>query len=501
MYDIIIIGAGVSGCAIARELSRYQLKICVLEREADVCEGASKANSGIVHAGYDAVEGSLKARLNVRGNHLMESLCKDLDIPFERNGSLVICHEEASLPKLQELYDRGLSNGVQGLQLLTRKEVLTMEPNITDNVVGALYASSAGIVDPFLLNIALAENANDNGVDFRFQAEVTGIHYHNTEEVYDLIVNHEEMLRSKIVINASGVYGDYVYQLLFNPYDNIHEDPINRTLTSVNNPYHITARRGEYVLLDQTAGNHVKSTIFPLPTTVGKGILVAPTVHRNLLVGPTAHDIQDKEETITTAIGLQEIREKASLYVTNVPLDKVITSFSGLRAHEEHGEFVIRMEQDYPGFFNCIGIASPGLTSAPAIGEIVSDLVMHYLSKTNEAPVLKEDFIINRIGTVHPPFLDEKERQTWIQKYPAYGNIICRCEMISEGEILDAIHRPLGATTLDGLKRRVRTGSGRCQGGFCTPRLIAILARELGVSPKEITKCGGGSIILGDLKR
>ena len=485
MYDIVIIGAGASGCAIARELSHYQLNICVLEREADVCEGASKANSGIVHAGYDAKVGSLKATLNVRGNHLMEPLCKQLDIPFVRNGSLVLCREIDSLPLLQDLYHRGLANGVTGMQLLTGEEVRTLEPNVTSDVVGALYATSAGIVDPFLLTVALAENAHENGVEFLFHSKVTDLFYESDEKYFTVEVNQNIQIRSKIVINASGVHGDEVYQLLLN--------------TGEANPYQITARRGEYYLLDQTAGNHVQRTIFPLPTQLGKGILIAPTVHRNLIVGPTATDIHDKEETITSATGLHELNAKNSLYVTDVPMHKVITSFSGLRAHEKHGEFIIQMEEQYPGFLNSIGIASPGLTSAPAIGEMVGDIISKYLTNLGESPAYKEDFISNRMGTVHPPFLPEQERIQWIQKHPTYGNIICRCEMISEGEIVDAIRRPLGARTLDGLKRRVRTGSGRCQAGFCTPKLISILARELGVDPQEITKCGGESYVLSIL--
>lgn len=472
MCDVIIIGGGVAGAASARELSRYKLKICVLEKEEDVCSGTSKANSAIVHAGFDAANGSLMAKLNVRGNEMMEQLSKDLDFPFQKNGSLVICRAEEDLPNLQALYDRGVKNGVKGLRILTAEEVQGLEPNITDNVVAALYAPTGGIVCPFNLTIALAENANVNGVEFYFNTEVDDIA--KTKEGFNLHTNNG-VYEAKCIVNAAGVYADKLHNM-------VSEKKM-----------HITPRRGDYCLLDKTAGAHVSKTIFTLPGKYGKGILVSPTVHGNLLLGPTAVDIEDKDGVNTTAMGLQEVMSKAGENVKNLPIRQVITSFAGLRAHEDSHEFIIKEVEDCPGFIDCAGIESPGLTSAPAIGEMVAAIV-----KEKFTPEEKEDFIATRKGILNPQHLDIEERKQLIQENPAYGSIICRCEMVTEGEILDAIHRPLGAKSLDAVKRRTRAGMGRCQAGFCSPRVMEILAGEWKVDMSDITKTGGNSkIILG----
>lgn len=475
MYDVIIIGGGVAGAASARELSRYKVNACVLEKEEDVCCGTSKANSAIVHAGYDAQTGSLMAKLNVRGNEMMEQLSKDLDFPFKRTGSLVICLNEEDMPGLQALYDRGVANGVKDLQILNREQVLEMEPNIVDNVYAALYAPTAGIVCPFNLNIALAENAYENGVDFKFNTEVQNIR--KTEEGWALETN-QGVYETKYVVNAAGVYADKFHNM-------VSEKKI-----------HITPRRGDYCLLDKTAGNHVRRTIFALPTKYGKGVLVTPTVHGNLLVGPTAIDIDDKEGTSTTREGLDELITKAGQNVKNLPMRQVITSFAGLRAHEDGHEFLIGELEDAKGFVDCAGIESPGLTSCPAIGEMVADILKEKMGLEE-----KENFIATRKGILDPDTLTKEERAELIQKEPAYGNIICRCEMITEGEIIDAIRRPLGAKSLDGVKRRTRAGMGRCQSGFCSPRTMEILAREWGVSMSDITKTGGESrLVVGTNK-
>ena len=475
MYDVIIVGGGVAGAASARELSRYKVKACVLEKEEDVCCGTSKANSAIVHAGYDAATGSLMAKLNVRGNAMMEQLSKDLDFPFKRTGSFVICLSEEDMPGLQTLYDRGVANGVKDLQILNREEVLKMEPNIVDNVYAALYAPvyaalyapTAGIVCPFHLNIALAENAFENGVEFKFNTEVQNIR--QTENGWRIETN-QGAYETKYVVNAAGVYADKLHNM-------VSEKKI-----------HITPRRGDYCLLDKTAGNHVSRTIFALPTKYGKGVLVTPTIHGNLLIGPTAIDVDDREGTNTTAEGLEQVIGKAGQNVKNLPLRQVITSFAGLRAHEDGHEFLIGELEDAKGFIDCAGIESPGLTSCPAIGEMVAGIL-----KDKMGLELKEDFKATRKGILDPDTLTKEERAELIRREPAYGNIICRCEMITEGEIIDAIRRPLGAKSLDGVKRRTRAGMGRCQSGFCSPRTMEILARELGVSVADITKTGGDS--------
>lgn len=475
MYDVIIIGGGVSGAASARELSRYKVSVCVLEKEEDVCCGTSKANSAIVHAGYDAVPGSLMAKLNVKGNEMMEQLSKDLDFPFQRIGSLVICLSEEDMPALEELYERGVKNGVRGLQIVSGEEVRAMEPNITDQVYAALYAPTAGIVCPFNLNIALAENACENGVEFKFNTEVEDIV--KIDGGYELSTSQGKF-QAKYVVNAAGVYADKFHNM-------VSEKKI-----------HITPRRGDYCLLDKTAGNHVSRTIFSLPTKYGKGVLVTPTVHGNLLVGPTAIDIENKEGTNTTREGLDEVISKAGQNVKDLPMRQVITSFAGLRAHEDGSEFIIGEVEDAEGFIDCAGIESPGLTSCPAIGEMVAGILKEKMGLEE-----KENFIATRKGVLDPDTLTKEERAELIKKEPAYGNIICRCEMITEGEIIDAIRRPLGAKSLDGVKRRTRAGMGRCQSGFCSPRTMEILARELGVSMSDITKSGRKSrLVVGTNK-
>ena len=471
IYDVVIIGAGVSGSAIARELSRYQAEICVLEKEEDVCCGTSKANSAIVHAGYDCKPGTMMARMNLRGNEMMEELSQELDFPFRRNGSFVVCLDASQKDKLEELYEQGVQNGVPGLRLLNREEALAMEPNLSPDTVEVLYAPSAGIVCPFGLNIAMAENACENGVDFFFNTRVEELHK-DEEGIWHIRTGNGEY-KARCVVNAAGVYADRLHNL-------VSQDKIR-----------ITARRGDYLLLDHEAGNHVSHTIFPQPTRLGKGVLVAPTIHGNLIVGPTATDIPDKESTATTQKELDQVVENAGMSVQNLPLRKVITSFAGLRAHEDGHEFILKELADAPGFFDCAGIESPGLTSAPAIGEYMAALIQEKYGWDK-----KEHWKGTRKGILDPKKLTLEERNQLIRENPAYGQIICRCESVTEGEILDAIHRPLGARSLDGIKRRTRAGMGRCQAGFCSPKVMDILSRELGLSLEEITKCGRGSEIV-----
>lgn len=468
-YDVVVIGAGVTGAACARELSRYQARICVLEKEEDVCCGTSKANSGIIHAGYDAKEGSLKAKLNIRGNELMENLSRELDFPFKRNGSLVLCFGKEELPGLEALYQRGKANGVRGMKILKKEEVMELEPNVSERVYAALYAPTAGIVCPFGMNIALAENANMNGADFFFNTEVKNIR--KTKEGWEIDTSGDSFCAA-CVVNAAGVFADRFHNM------------VSR------HRIHITARRGEYCLLDKNAGAHVKSTIFSLPGKLGKGVLVAPTVHGNLLLGPTAADVKDKEGTNTTREGLDQVMRQSGQSVKNLPLRQVITSFAGLRAHEDGDDFVIGEPEDADGFIDCAGIESPGLTSAPAVGEMVAELIQKKLGFRK-----KHNFIFERKGILVPGTLSREEQNALIKKNPSYGSIVCRCEKVTEGEIIDAIRRPLGAKSLDGVKRRTRAGMGRCQSGFCSPRVMEILALELGTDFDKITKTGGNSRI------
>lgn len=469
-YDVVIIGAGVSGSAIARELSRYDLNVCVLEKEEDVCSGTSKSNSAIVHAGFDAEEGSLMAKLNVRGNEMMEELSRDLSFPFRKNGAMVVCIHPEEQEGLNVLLSRGVKNGVKGLRILSRTEALELEPNLSDDVCAALYAPTSGIVCPFQLNIAMAENACENGVDFFFFQTVQMI---SRKKDLWLIETDKTSFSARCVINAAGVYADVFHNM-------VSEQKI-----------HIRARRGDYCLLDKAVGDYVSHTIFPQPTRLGKGILVTPTVHGNLLLGPTAVDVDDKEGTNTTADGIRSLIDGAKKNVKGIPFNQVITSFSGLRAHEDHHEFVIGEVSDAPGFIDCAGIESPGLTASPAIGEVVRDIVFNQLK-----PKQKSDWNGTRKGILNPALLSLEERNALIKKQPAYGRIICRCESVTEGEILDAIRRPLGATSLDGIKRRTRAGAGRCQSGFCSPRVMEILHRERNLPYCEIRKNGANSCMV-----
>jgi len=469
-FDVCIIGAGVTGAAIARELSRFDLRVCVLEKEEDLCSGTSKANSGIVHAGYDAVPGTVKARVNLRGARRIRELAGPLDFHYKQIGSLVLCFSEADRPHLEELYERGVQNGVEDLRLLSGDEARALEPALSKEVVAALHAPTAGVVCPFGLTIALAENAADNGVEFRFLTEVKSLRQEGGDWV---LATDGGEVRTRYVVNAAGVHAGEFHNM-------VSQQKI-----------HITPRRGEYVLMDREVGDLVHHTIFQLPTALGKGVLVTPTVHGNLMVGPNARDLEDPEATETTADGIDEVKRKAALSVPNLPFGKTITNFAGLRAHEDGDDFILGEVPDAPGFFDAAGIESPGLTSAPAIGEELAAAIAQR-SGAKE----KENFIAMRRGIPEVAKLPPEERARLIAQNPAYGTIVCRCENISEGEILDAIHRTLGARSMDGIKRRVRQGMGRCQAGFCTPATIDLLARELGIAPEMVTKNRPGSEFL-----
>lgn len=471
-YDVVIIGAGVTGCAVARELSKFKLKVAVLEKEEDVCCGTSKANSAIVHAGFDAKPGSMKAKMNLRGSRQMENLSKELDFPYRKNGSLVVCFKEEDIEKLEELKLRGEQNGVEGLRIIQREELHKLEKNLSENAVAALEAPTGAIVCPFELTIALAENANVNGVEFYFNTEVKAIK--KEEEGYE-IQTQEKTYRTSCIVNAAGVYAD------------VWNNCVSKNKLS------ITPRKGEYCLLDKSEGNFVSHTIFQLPTKMGKGVLITPTVHGNLLTGPTAEDIEEKEGVYTTADGLNKVKTLAKQSASNLAYHKTITSFAGLRATEKSEDFIIGEAEDASGFFNAAGIESPGLSSAPAIGEFLAEKIADKLKAEK-----KDDFVAKRKGIPCVAEATPEEIMKLIEKNPAFGTVICRCETITEGEILEAIHRPLGAKSLDGVKRRTRAGMGRCQSGFCSPRVMEILARELEVDPLELTKSGKNSTLLAE---
>jgi glycerol-3-phosphate dehydrogenase len=470
MYDVIIIGAGVTGSSVARALSKYDLKVAVIEKHFDVCEETSKANSGIVHSGYDAKPGTLKAKFNLIGNRMMKDFCKQYQVPFRQNGSLILMFAEEDRPKLEALLKQGQENGVEGLKILSKAEVLAMEPNLNDAVVAALYAPTGGIVDPFELTISQAEVASMNGVEFRFGKKIDHI---VKTGAYFTLQSGDEILTSKTVVNCAGVFAD----------------EINNMVSA--NKLKITPRKGEYCLFDREVGHWVDKTIFQLPNAFGKGVLVTPTAENNLLIGPTAYDIDDKYDNSTSSEGLKDVLNKAKLSIKNVPTGFIITAFSGLRATEAKGDFVIGEAFDVPGFFNAAGMESPGLTAAPAVGDYLGNLISIKLSAK-----LKTDFRSVRDPIVRFEPLSIPDKMALIQKNREFGKIICRCEMVTLAEIKDAIHRPLGARSLDGVKRRTRAGSGRCQGGFCGPKVVDILSKELNKDPRDIAKFDELAVLL-----
>lgn len=477
MKDVIIIGGGVVGCSVARELSRFDADILLLERGNDVSVGTSKANSGIVHGGYDAKPGTLKAKFNVAGNAMFDALAREIDFPFKRNGSMVLCFDKADIGKLLELKEQGVKNGVQGLYVLEGYEaVKAMEPYVSENVVAALVVPNGGIVSPYEMTIAYAENAATNGVEFRFGSEVTAID--RIDGGLQVTCADGFTAQAKYVVNAAGVYADVINNM-------ISPDKM-----------HITARKGDYELLDKTCGYMASHTLFQMPTKMGKGVLVTPTCHGNILVGPTATDVTDKDDVATTPEELASAFDRALLTMPSLNRRNIITQFSGLRAHLDTDDFVIGESAAVKGLYNVAGIESPGLSSAPAIAVHVAEEIAQKLSLGKNA-----NFVAERKGIPHFATLSDEERQKLVAENPLYGRIVCRCETVTEGEIVEAIRRKPGAVDMDGVKRRTRQGMGRCQAGFCTPRVMEILSRELGVPMTEVTKRGGNSqFVIGRTK-
>lgn len=469
-YDVAIVGAGVVGGLIARELSRYKLQIALLEKCNDVAMGTTKANSAIVHGGFDAKNGTLKAELNVKGTAMMPELCKKLSVPFKNNGSVVVAFSESEMEHIKVLYDRGVKNGVPGLSVIDREELRRIEPNISDKAVGALLCESAGIVCPYELTIASVENAVTNGVEFIRNCCVNAIE--EADGAYTLKTSLGD-ISAKYIINAAGNFSDDLARMVGD------------------NSIEIIPRKGEYYLLDKSVGNLAVHTIFQCPSEMGKGILVTPTVDGNLLIGPTAINQESKDDTDTTPAGLMEIVEKALKSVPAISARNAITSFAGVRSHPVTDDFVIGWCPASENFLNVAGIESPGLSSAPAIAAYVRDILAEKVEL-----VEKNAYTETREEPVRFRHMNDEERAELIKKNSAYGRIVCRCETITEGEIIDAIHAPAGARDVDGVKRRTRAGMGRCQGGFCGSKVVEIIARELNVPMSEVTKFGGDSKII-----
>lgn len=470
MFDVVVIGGGVIGGTVLRELTKYRLSVCLLEKEEDVCMGQSKANSGIVHAGHDALPGTLKAKFNVLGNQMMEEYAKELGVKYENNGSLIVAFSETEMQTLAQLKARGEANGVRGLEIISQERLREMEKNISDEAVGALYASTGGIICPYGLTIAAIGNAMDNGAQLYTDFEVLQIS--KTNDIFTITAKDNRTVEARCVINCAGLGGGKIASL-------------------VGDTLKVSGRKGEYILLDRESGDFVSHTLFFTPTEKGKGILVTQTADHNILLGPTSEEIPDGC-TDTSAQGLSFVIDKVNQMCKKTPLFNTITSFAGVRAYSDRHDFIIEESGATKGVIHCIGIESPGLTSAPAIAKyVVEELVSkHFALDKNEA------FNGKRESEAFFKQLSIEEQNEIIKNNPSYGKIVCRCEQITEGEILRAIRENPPAKNIDAVKRRTRTGMGRCQGGFCQPYVAELIAKEQGIPFEQVTKNGKGSALV-----
>ena len=466
MFDIVVIGGGVIGGTILRELSKYKLNICMLEKGHDVCMGESKANSGIVHAGFDAVPGTLKAKFNVLGNKMMEEYARELGVKYRKNGALVVAFSNEELETLNELKKRGAINGVENLEIIGKEQLKELEPNISNNAMGALFAKESGIICPYGLTIASIGNAMDNGATLYTEFEVVDIKRKENFVVYS---SDGREVNAKVIINCAGLQSGNIAQM-------------------VGDNHMVKGRKGQYILLDKESGDFVCHTLFFAPTKLGKGILVTQTVDNNILLGPTAEELENAN-TQTDKEGLDFIIQKVNQMVEKPPLFNTITSFAGVRAYSNRHDFIIEESQVAKGVIHCVGIESPGLTSAPAIAKhVVEELVSKHFNLEQ-----KDNFIATRNPDYFFKDLSMEEKNEVIKKDYRYGKIVCRCEQITEGEIVRAIRDNPPARDIDAIKRRTRSGMGRCQGGFCQPQIVEILARELSVPVEEVLKSGKNS--------
>lgn len=475
MFDVTIIGCGVVGASVAYQLSKYDLRVLILEKENDVAMGTTKANSAIVHAGYDPESGTLMAQLNVRGSERMEALCEELSVKYKRIGSLVLAFDEQDLSHIQKLYENGVRNGVPGLKLLTGEEVRAMEPNLADNVCGALSAPSAAIIDPWGLCIAEAEVAVQNGVELKLSSAVTGLEDRGSSLLLHTTSGDYE---TRYVVNCAGGYAHEIAEMLG------HKE------------WDAYPNRGEYYLLDKSSGDLVHHVIFQCPSAAGKGVLVAPTVHGNLIVGPNAVDVPSPDSRETTLAGLDNVAAVSRKSVPTVDLRQSIRNFAGVRANTSASDFTIRPAAGSRRVLHVAGIKSPGLSAAPAIGEYAVEQLRDLGLELQERASW-----CGKRTQIRFKELPVEEKAALVQRDPRYGRVICRCETITEGEIVAAIHSPIPPCSVDGVKRRAGAGMGRCQGGFCGPRVLDLLARELGRDPTEILQDGAGTqLLIGETK-
>ncbi len=469
IYDVAIIGGGVTGGAVARELSKYRLSAVILEKKNDVAMGASKANSGIIHGGFDPEPDTLKAELNVKGVERLFEVAEKLNVPAIRNGSYVCAFSKEEETHLEELYKRGIHNGVAGMKIISGDEARKAEPLLSPEITAVLDIPSAGIICPYELTVGLIGNAMDNGVELKTEFAVTKIN--KGEEYFTVTAENGESVKAKRVINCAGVGSDKISALAGDGF------------------FEIIPRAGEYILLDKEEGKRVSHTIFQCPTKEGKGILVSPTVDGNLLTGPTALKVNSAENTETTAAGLDTVKKFSAKSVPSVNFRNSITSFTGVRSSEKNGDFIIAESEKVKGFINVAAIDSPGLSSCIAIAEYVKDLV----GATGISLEKKPDFNPTRENPHAFREMNDEDKNEYIKAHPDYGKIVCRCETVSEGEIRYAMTHNPPAKDIDGVKRRTRSGMGRCQGGFCAPYVMELIAKERGISKEEVTKKGKGS--------
>lgn len=475
-YDVAIVGGGIAGTAMAMALSHYPIKVLLIDKENDIANATTMANSAIVHAGYDAMPGTLKSKYNVEGNGMFDELCETLDVPFNRIGSLVLGFSDDEMKTLYALKEQGVRAGIPGLKIIDSTEVKTMEPNVSDKVVGALYAETAGIVSPFELAIAMTENAMLNDAEVLLNFEVKDI---TKESDVFIIKSDDRAVTAKAVINCAGVYSDTI-----------------ASMVGVND-HKITPRKGHYYVLDKGASELFHHVLFQCPTKEGKGVLITPTVHGNVLVGPDAYAVDDKEDLETEADHLQWVKKIAAKTSEVIPYDLTIRSFAGLRATPDDKDFHVG-STSVDGFYQIAGFESPGLSSIPAVEKEMTAMITAFLGVESK----KQDVVNGRRKVERFAEMTPNERRKKVEEDPEYGNIVCRCEMVTEGEIVDCIHRYAGATTLKGVKKRTRPGMGRCQGGFCGPKVMEILSRELKVSPSEVVYDDlKGYVITGSTKQ
>lgn len=470
--DVVVIGAGAVGCAIARELSKYKVRVLVVEKNEDIGGDASKSNSAIIHTGYDAAPGTLESQLVVAANPMYDEITKDLDVPFDRIGAILPAITDEQFAGLPAIKEKAFKNNVYDIEYKSAKELLEMEPNLNPEVKGGLYIPRESIIDPFILVQAMAENAAENGVEFWLNAKVTDIKTENGK--IKSVVTEKGEIETEYVINSAGLYCDEIAEMVGKA------------------DYKVVARKGQFYILDKNTSCKVNHIVLPIPTKITKGKLMCPTIHGNMLVGPTAEDQDSKVDKSTSTEGLESIAKDVRNLIPNVNLRETITQYSGLRPNRNPEGLNFNMYDDLHGYINLSGVRSTGLTLSVSMGKyVVQQMLM-----SGAALTLKDDFIKTRKGIIKFSDQTPEVQEKLIEKNPLYGNVICRCETVTEAEILEAIHRPLGAKSVDAIKRRVRAGMGRCQGGFCGPKVIEILARELGVSASEINKNNDGSYMV-----